>query len=27
LLVVIGTMMGTFVDYLNGVLSDLAPRF
>jgi flagellar biosynthetic protein FliR len=26
LLVVIGTMMGTFVDYLNGVLSDLAPR-
>jgi flagellar biosynthetic protein FliR len=27
LLVVIGTMMGTFVDYLNGVLSDLALRF
>jgi flagellar biosynthetic protein FliR len=26
LLIVIGTMMGTFVDYLNGVLSDLAPR-
>jgi flagellar biosynthetic protein FliR len=27
LLVVVGTMMGTFVDYLNAVLSDLAPRF
>src|SRR6476620_8654125 len=27
LLVVIGTMMCTFVDYLNGVLSDLALRF
>ncbi|HEY7230743.1 MAG TPA: flagellar biosynthetic protein FliR [Pseudolabrys sp.] len=26
LLIVIGTMMGTFVDYLNGVVSDLAPR-
>ncbi|HZP69350.1 MAG TPA: flagellar biosynthetic protein FliR [Pseudolabrys sp.] len=26
LLVVIGTMMGTFTDYLNGVLSELVPR-